>query len=247
MGAQGVLPRAEITAGQELIYRGRFGAAQVFFAGHAAALPADPAPRILEAASLIWWGEARDEEDFEAESIDVLLDDAVLRAQAVVVRTTDSLPRADALFWLGTALGYRGRQAELRGNFWRAARDAHAMRNALDEAMALDPTCVDCLLGLGLYDYALARAGSLARLVMRIVGLGGGDVARGLERLRQVSEEGALARTEARWVYANALLREGREEPSLREEALRLLGDLTEQFPDNPVFQRAAAQRGSPP
>jgi hypothetical protein len=179
--------------------------------------------------------------------VDALLDDAVRRAQAGVERLTDSLPRADALFWLGTALGYRGRQAELRGNFWRAARDAHAMRGALEEAIALDPSCTDCLLGLGVYDYALARAGSLARLVMRLVGLGGGDAARGLQRMRQVAEEGGLARTEARWVYANALLREGKDEPALREEALRLLGDLTEQFPDNPIFRRAAALRESPP
>jgi len=203
--------------------------------------PHDPAPRILEAAALIWWGEARDQEDFEAESIEVLLDDAILRARAVVDGATDSLARADALFWLGTALGYRGRQAELRGNYWRASRDAHAMRGALDEATALEPSCIDCLLGLGLYDYALARAGSLARVVMRLVGLGSGDAERGLQRMRQASEQGVIARTEARWVYANALLRDGRNEPALREEALRLIGDLAEQFPDNPIFRRAAA------
>ena len=77
-------------------------------------------------------------------------------------------------------------------------------------------------------------------MVTRILGLGGGDAARGLERLRRVSEEGGIARTEARWIYANALLRDGERDPALREEALRIVGDLVRLFPDNPVFRRAA-------
>lgn len=170
-----------------------------------------------------------------------------MRAHAAVDSARDSLVRADALFWLGTAFGYRGRQAELRGNYWRASRDARAMRIALDEALALEPGCVDCLLGLGIYDYALARAGALARVVTRIIGLGAGDAARGLERLRRVSDEGVIARTEARWVYANALLREGEQDPAVREEALRLLIDLAQQFPENPAFRRAAAPRSREP
>lgn len=238
--AQDLLSDAEVLAGQELIYRGRFGAAQVYFAGHAAARPRDPVPRVFEAAALIWWGEARDDEGFQAESIDVLLDDAIARARAAADSAADWGGRAQALFWLGTAYGYRGRQAELRGNFWRASRDARTMRTVLDSAAAIDPGCVDCLLGLGVFDYALARANPVARVVTRLLGLGSGDAARGLERLRQVSEEGGLARTEARWIYANALLREGHHDPALREEALRIIGDLVRLFPDNPVFRRAA-------
>jgi hypothetical protein len=239
-GAQDLLSPPEIVAGQDLIYRGRFGAAQVYFAGHAASRPRDPVPRVFEASALVWWGEARDDEGFQAESIDVLLDDAIARARLAADAATDWDGRAQALFWLGTAYGYRGRQAELRGNVWRASRDARAMRTALDSALAIAPACVDCLLGLGVYDYALARANAVARVVTRILGLGGGDATRGLERLRQVSEEGGIARTEARWIYANALLREGERDPALREEGLRIIGDLVRLFPDNPVFRRAA-------
>lgn len=239
--AQELLPRAEVVAGQELIYRGRFGAAQVFFAGYAAERPRDPVPRILAASALIWWGAAREDDGFQADTIDLLLAQAIDLAKTAVDSATDWPARAEALFWLGSAYGYRGRQAELSGNFWRASRDARSMRQALDSAVAIDPACVDCLLGLGVYDYAVARAGSLARLVARIVGLGGGDATRGLERMRRASEDGTLARTEARWDYANALIREGAKDQALREEALRLIGDLAEQFPDNPVFRRAAS------
>jgi hypothetical protein len=150
------------------------------------------------------------------------------------------------LFWLGTACGYRARQAELRGSFWRAARDAKAMQDALAGALERDSTCVDCLLGLGVYDYALARAGFVARIVARLLGLGTGDADRALQRLRRVSEEGVLARTEGRWVYASALLREGPRDASLREEGLRIIGELARQYPDNPVFRRALTPGSAP-
>jgi hypothetical protein len=157
-----------------------------------------------------------------------------------VDRAADSSQRASALFWLGTAYGYRARQADLHGSFFRAAHDAKAMRAALTEALTLDSACVDCQLGLGIYEYALARAGTVARFVARLFGLGSGDVARALERLRRVSENGALARTEARWVYANMMLRESLRDPALREPAQRLLTALARDYPENPVFQRAA-------
>ena len=245
LAAQDSVSPAELASGQELIYRGRFGAAQLYFARLAEQYPRAAAAPALEASALIWWGEARNEETFQADSIDLLLGDAVTRAQEAVGDAPNDSIRATALFWLGTALGYRARQAELRGSYWRAARDAKAMRNALESALAADSTCVDCLLGLAVYDYALARASALARLVARIIGLGGGDAELALERMRLVSDAGVLARTEARSVYANALLREAERDPALREEARRLVGELVLQFPENPVFRRFLEPTGA--
>jgi hypothetical protein len=97
---------------------------------------------------------------------------------------------------------------------------------------------VDCQLGLAIYDYALARAGALARLVARIVGLGSGNAASAVARMRRVEEAGILARYEAQWLYANALVREGASDVLLRMEARRLVDDLATRFPGNPVFRR---------
>lgn len=245
--AQEQAATAELLSGQELIYRGRFGAAQLYFARLTAERPRDPSGPALEASALIWWGAAVGDDSFRSDSIDLLLGAAIARARLAADSAVEAPARVAALFWLGTAYGYRARQAELRGSFWRASRDARDMQSALEEAVGLDSTCVDCLLGLGIYDYALARAGTLARLVARIIGLGGGDAERALARLRRVSEEGLLARTEARWVYASALLREGTRDASLREEGLRIIGELALQFPENPVFHRVqAASTGEP-
>ena len=229
---------AEILSGQELIYRGHFGAAQLYFSRLAQDRARDPVGPALEASALIWWGEARGDESFQVDVIDSLLADAVTRAGDLIQAAPTDSARGAAYFWLGTALGYRARQAEMRGRYWRAAREARSMQNALEQAFALDSTCTDCLLGLGVYDYALARASALARLVARIIGLGGGDANRALVRMRLASEQGVLTRTEARWVYANALLRESDADGSRREEARRIVGELAQQFPENPVFRR---------
>jgi len=170
--------------------------------------------------------------------VDTLLGAAAARAERGVAAAATDSARAVQLFWLGTALGYRARQADLHGRPWRASRDAKAMRDALERAVGLDSTCVDCLLGLAIYDYALARAGALARLVARIIGLGGGDAELALARMRRVQESGTLTRYEARWLYANALVREAGSDDLLRLEARRLVGDLAARFPDNPVFRR---------
>ena len=237
---------AQIQSGQELIYRGRFGAAQVFFSDLAARYPRDPAGPALEASALIWWAEAREDESFQVDAVDSLLLVSIGRAQPMADSGADDGTRFNGLFWLGTAYGYRARQAEMRGNVWRASRDPRTMQNALERAIAIDSSCVDCLLGLGIYDYALARASAMARLAARIIGLGGGDARRALERLRRASEDGLLTRTEARWVYASALLREGERDAATREEALRRIADLAGQFPENPVFRRALAGAATP-
>jgi len=236
----------ELVSGQEMIYRGHFGAARLFFEHLARVYPADPAAPTLEASALIWWAEAREEDDFQADTIDALLDDAIARARMASDSAMDLPARARALFWLGSAYGYRAREAELRGDAWRAARDAKSMRGALQGALEIDSTCVDCLLGLGVYDYALARASALARFVARLIGLGGGNAERALERMRKVAAEGDLTRTEARWVYASALLREGVKDPARLQEGLRIVGDLALQFPENPVFQRSLDAGGAP-
>lgn len=192
----------------------------------------------LEASALIWWGAAQQNDSFGEDSIDALLSEATVRAERAVAAAATDSARVAELFWLGTSLGYRARQAELHGHYWRAAQDARKMRFALSRALALDSSCVDCRLGLAIYDYALARAGLLARLVARIIGLGGGDAARALQSLRRVSESGTVARLEAQWVYANALQREGASDAAQREEARRIVEALSSQFPENPVFRR---------
>ncbi len=231
-------PRAErpdLRAGLDTLYAGGFPVAAAYFAELAARDTADPAPPIFEASAYIWWAEALDNDDYESARIDSLLDLAIVRA------TVDP-PGPARDFWLATALGYRARQRDLRGHSWGAAKDGKAMRDAYRRVLAADSTCVDCYLGLGVYQYGLARAGALARLVAKLIGLGSGSAERGISYLRRAARDGDLARVEAIWVLAAALVREAARDPAgratLEREARDYVHRLSERYPGNPVFRR---------
>src|SRR2546426_6887486 len=172
---------------------------------------------------------------YEATRIDSLLDLAVRRAHAAA-------PGSDRDFWLATALGYRARQRDLHGHSWGAAKDGKAMRDAYARVLAVDSSCTDCYLGLGVYQYGLARASALARLVAKIVGLGSGNAERGIAYMRRAAAEGDLARVEAGWVLAAALVREAARDPvqrvALERDARDEVVRLSSRYPGNPVFQR---------
>src|SRR3989449_3623164 len=106
---------------------------------------------IFEAGAYIWWAAALENDAYEARRIDSLLSVALTRASA-------QPPGPTREFWLATALGYRARQRDLQGHSWGAAKDGKAMRDAYRRVLQVDSTCVDCYLGLGVYQYGLARA-----------------------------------------------------------------------------------------
>jgi hypothetical protein len=240
-GAGGALPlarrpeRPDLRAGLDTLYAGAFPVAAQYFAELSARDTADPAPVIFHAGALIWWAAAQDSDDFATAAIDSLLGRAITLARAAP-------PGAGHDFWLGTAIGYRARERELHGHAWSAAKDAKAMRDAYRRVLAVDSSCVDCWLGLGLYNYGLARASAIARLVAKLIGLGSGDAGVGIAMLRRTATGGDLARIEATWVLASALRRESARDvehrAQLRAEAVALVEALALRFPGNPVFQR---------
>ena len=227
--------RAELRAGLETLYAGDFAAAAAHFGDLAARDSADPAPLIFQAGAYIWWAAAKDSDDYETPRIDSLLDAAIANAKR-------QPPGASHDFWLGTALGYRARERDLHGHAWGASRDAKGMRDAYRRVLAADSSCIDCYLGLGLYSYGLARAGTLARIVAKLIGLGSGNAQEGLRLMHAVAAGGDLARVEGAWVLASALVRESdrdeRRRAPLRAEARAIVEQLAQRYPANPVFQR---------
>ncbi|HEU5261061.1 MAG TPA: hypothetical protein VFU41_06510 [Gemmatimonadales bacterium] len=231
-------PRAErpdLRAGLDTLYAGGFPTAAAYFTTLASHDTTDPAPVIFEASSYIWWASALENDDYEAQRIDSLL--------AVAIRKANAVPHGPARdFWLGTALGYRARQRDLHGHSWGAAKDGKAMRDAYRRVLQVDSACVDCYLGLGVYEYGLARASALARFVAKLIGLGSGNAETGIRHLRRVARDGDLAQVEATWVLAAALQREAARDPrgraTLQREARGYVERLMGRFGGNPVFQR---------
>ena len=242
-GAPELVGRPELRAGLDTLYGGGFPAAAAHFAALAAEDTTDPAPVIFEAGAYIWWAAALENDGYEAGRIDSLLDLAMARA-----RRQAAVPARD--FWVGTALGYRARQRELRGHPWAAVKDARAMHDAYRRVLAADSACTDCYLGLGVYQYGLARASALARFVARLIGLGTGDVATAMRYLRRVAHDGDLAQVEGTWVLAAALVREAARDPGgkpvLEREARGYVERLAARYPGNSVFQRFLTEVPAP-
>ena len=240
-----------LRAGLDTLYGGDFAGAARYFAELAARDTSDPAPLVFQAGAYIWWASAKDSADFELQRIDSLLGVALARARAA---------GKPGEFWLATALGYRAREREEHGHGYSAAKDAKAMRDIYRRVLAVDSTCADCYLGLGVYDYGLARAGAVARIFARLIGLGGGNAERGIRYMRRAAHDGDLARVEGTWVLAAALIREAARDPAgravLEREARGYVEGLAARYPRNPVFQRfllevpartSAEAGGSPP
>ncbi|PYP34715.1 MAG: hypothetical protein DMD46_15645 [Gemmatimonadetes bacterium] len=227
--------RPDVRAGLDTLYGGGFPAAAAYFAELAARDSLDPAPVTFEASAYIWWAAALENDAYETARIDSLLDLGIARARAAA-------PGPARDFWLGTALGYRARQRDLHGHSWSAAHDGKAMRDAYARVLAVDSSCADCYLGLGVYQYGLARAGALARFVAKIVGLGSGDAEQGIDYIRRAATTGDLARVEAGWVLAAALVREAARDrerrTALERDARDEVTRLAARYAGNPVFQR---------
>lgn len=229
------MPRSapELRAGLDTLYHGHFDAAAQYFAHLAIRDTTQPAPLIFQATAYIWWAAALDSTKYEARRIDSLLGTAIAHARALG-------PAGD--FWLATAHAYRARQRDLLGHSWGASRDGKAMRDGYRRVLVTDTLCIDCYMGLGVYQYGLGRASAFTRFVARLIGLGTGDAEEGIRLLRRVAADGDVARIEATWVLAAALVREAVRDPAgravLHKEARSYVEHLAARFPANPVFQR---------
>ena len=233
----------DLRAGLDTLYGGDFAGAAAYFEALARRDTTDPAPLVFQAGAYIWWASALDSSNYELARIDSLLGLALVRAR--------NKPAGTADFWFATALGYRARQRDEHGHGFSAAKDAKAMRDIYRRLLASDSTCFDCYLGLGVYEYGLARAGALSRFFARLIGLGSGNAERGIRYLRRAAHDGDLARVESTWVLAAALMREAARDPAgravLEREARSYVESLAVRYPRNPVFQRFLKETAGTP
>ena len=198
-----------------------------------------PAPKeacqLLEAISL-WWQIQLDPFN---KSRDEVFQSRVEAAIAAAEAWTAREPRrAEAWFYLGGAYGARVQWRTLRGARFAAARDGRRIKDALEQAVALDPSMADAYFGIGLYHYYAAVAPAAARMLRWLLLLPGGDRAMGLEEMHRARSGGLLVRSEAD--YQLHVLYVWYEKQPAR--ALELLTRLIDRHPRNPHFRQAAAE-----
>ncbi|MGE5361628.1 MAG: tetratricopeptide repeat protein [Bacteroidales bacterium] len=179
---------------------------------------------------LTWW---RIQMDPAARTLDAQVragvDGAIADADAWTRREPQ---RGEAWFYLGAAYAVRVQFRALRYERMAAARDGKRIKDALERALALDPSINDGYFGIGLYHYYAAIAPTALKLLRFLLLLPGGDRVQGLAEMEKTRERGELLRAEAD--YQLHLLYLWYEKQPAR--ALDLLRSLHAAFPHNPLF-----------
>lgn len=192
-----------------------------------------PAPEeaceVLRATAL-WWRILLDPDN---RSLDDDFSDAVERAIAATQAWTERAPRdAEPWFYLGAAYAARVQWRVLRNEKFAAARDGKRIRNALHEAIDLDPSLDDAYFGLGMYKYYADVAPAAAKFLRMLLLLPGGDRQEGLREMLRARDKGRLLQGEADYQLHVIYLWYERQ----TDRALQLLRSLHEHYPGNPLF-----------
>lgn len=197
--------------------------------------PPPVACQVLEATNL-WWRIQLDPHSRRLDNVfSSRVDQAIAAAEAWVVREPR---RAEAWFYLGGAYGARVQFRVLRTERLAAARDGKRIKEALETALALDPSLEDANFGVGLYQYYADVAPTAAKILRWLLLLPGGNKAEGLARMVRATDRGDLMRGEAAFQLHVIYLWYEHDVP----RALTLLGQLEKRYPGNPLFPQTAAE-----
>ena len=134
-------------------------------------------------------------------------------------------------FYLGGALGFKGRFELMKGAWMSSYFLARDAINALEICRKLAPDNKDVLLGLGTFDYYTVRLSGFIKFITSFL-LYKGDMKRGLERLNIAAKEAVFSSTETRTVLLHIYLFLEQD----FENALPLSLELSNGFKNNPRF-----------
>ncbi len=194
-----------------------------------------PAPNeaclVLDATRILW--------RIQMDPAQTRWDDAFTKAATEAVAATDAWSVRDrqnpeAWFYLGGAYAARVQFRVLRHENLAAARDGKRIKEALDEALRLEPGLDDGQFGLGLYEYYADVAPTAAKILRFLLLLPGGDRTRGLARMQTAREHGLLLGDEAAY-QLHLIYLWYEHDPT---QALALLRHLSTRHPMNPLFWR---------
>ena len=155
--------------------------------------------------------------------------DSINRALALAdTRLKTNSNDIQAQYAQGVSYGLRGNYHFLvRKAYTDALRDATASRKTHARVTDIDPNFVDARLTQGVYDYVLGSLSPAWRMLGFFAGFRG-DRERGVETLKQVAKLGKTNRVDAEILLCAVYRRERRA-----KEAVPLLSDLIERFPQN--------------
>ncbi|MBL7204025.1 MAG: hypothetical protein ISS63_06790 [Desulfobacteraceae bacterium] len=135
-------------------------------------------------------------------------------------------------FYLGGALGFKGRFDLMKGNWISSFFLAKDAIEALKICLEMHPDNKDVLLGLGTFDYYTARLSRVLKFLTYFL-LHRGDIEKGLKKLTIASKEAIYSATEAKSVLLHIYLF-GEQDFT---KALDLSTELAEKYRKNQRFE----------
>ena len=226
---QGDKANKDILRGIHLLYDWRFNEAQSLFRKVIAEYPDKPIGYFY-LAMVTWshmasgfWSPVTIREYIER--LDCTIDVAKSRIESNSADCYD-------FFYLGGALGFKGRYNLIKGEwlsaFFLATESVHALKAFLKMA----PNNKDILLGLGLFDYYTARLSGVLKILSYLL-IHRGNKQEGLRKLHVAAREGTYSATEAKNMLLHIYL-------FLEQDfsnALYLAKDLATRYDKNPRFK----------
>jgi len=145
---------------------------------------------------------------------------------------------AEAWFYLAASYAPLVQWQALRGERIGAARNGNRVREALEEALRLDPAMADAHFGIGIYEYYADVVSAAAKVFRWLLFLPGGDRVKGLQAIDKTRQSGNLLRGEADYQrYQIDIWYEHKP-----DEAIAILRSLDARYPTNPLFLQRIAE-----
>ncbi|MBS1552508.1 MAG: hypothetical protein JST15_10635 [Bacteroidetes bacterium] len=219
-------------AGIDLIYHLKFDSAESKFRDIIKADSRNPAGYFF-LAMIDWWKININKEN---QSLDDVFFGKVEKVIEVADERLDKNENDDnAMFYKGGALGYRGLVKGLRESWLKAAEDGREAINLLQKANEINMNNKDVLFGVGLYNYFAEYIPETYPVVKPLMIIfPKGDKVKGLSQIKETLNGSKYAKTEAKYVlaYLNVIYEKNYYEAELYAKS------LTEEFPENPVFEK---------
>jgi len=183
----------------------------------------------MHKAEVIWWRALRSNKDKNLQAaFDRYTNEAVTKGEILRKRNPNDF---FALLYTAGAYGNRTRYCVyITRSYYRAMRAGLKGYDYVKPARALRQDYIDCLIGVGAYNYF---AGSLPAVIKIFAWMftEGGDQHKGIEQLQIAAKKGEYGQTVAKMVLLGAYYNEKRF-----EDYRKLLVELIEEYSSNPVF-----------
>lgn len=236
LGAQargGLTEVGRLTAAYDTILQARFAEARAQLNAACPPAPVAACDALREVA--VWW-------EIQQDPWSDRLDADLQRAAVIAIASAEAWTRreptsGEAWFYLAAAHAPLSQWRVFRGERLAAARDGKGIKEALERALALDPTLQDAWFGIGLYHYYAGVAPAALKLLRFLLMLPGGDRNQGLAEMNRARAGGQLLRGEAdyqmHWIYVWY-----EEQPARARDLIR---ELDARYPSNPLFLQRLA------